>query len=61
MNTAIKIAIWFMTTMYVISLGLDMVSAPSTIENIIGFFMVIAMALLSIKTRCFTIKLKKEK
>ena len=49
-----KILIWFILTMYLITLGLDMVSAPNTIENIIGCLIVFITIYISIKTKCFT-------
>lgn len=49
-----KIAVWFILTMYLITLGLDMVSTPNTIENIIGFIIVFLTVYTSIKTKCFT-------
>lgn len=48
-----KIIIWFILTMYLITLGLDMVSVPNTIENIIGFIIVFLTIYVSIKTKCF--------
>ena len=49
-----KIAIWFIWTIYLITLGLDMVSTPNTTENIIGFVIVFLTMYTSIKTKCFT-------
>jgi uncharacterized Tic20 family protein len=49
-----KIVIWFILTMYLITLGLDMVSVPNTIENIIGCLIVFITIYVSIKTKCFT-------
>lgn len=56
-----KVAVWFIIFIILITLGLEMISAPNTIENVIGFFMVVAILYLSIKTKCLTIiKLKRE-
>jgi hypothetical protein len=56
-----KIVIWFILTMYLITLGLDMVSVPNTIENIIGCLIVFLTVYVSIKTKCFIdIKFKKK-
>lgn len=50
-----------MLTIYLITLGLDMVSVPNTIENIIGFVIVFLTVYVSIKTKCFiNIKFKKK-
>lgn len=50
-----------MLTIYLITLGLDMVSVPNTIENIIGCIIVFLTVYVSIKTKCFTnIKFKKK-
>lgn len=40
--------------MYLITLGLDLVSVPNTIENIIGIIIVFLTIYGSIKTECFT-------
>ena len=56
-----KLFVWFMLTIYLITLGLDMVSVPNTIENIIGCIIVFLTVYVSIKTQCFTnIKIKKK-
>ena len=58
--TVIKIAIWCVVFSFLITRGLDMISAPNTIENVIGFFMMVVVIYLSIKTKCLTaIKIKK--
>lgn len=48
----IKIAIWFILFMALLTLGLNMVSEPNTIENVIGFFIIVAIVLISIETKC---------
>lgn len=58
--TPLKLAIWFVLFMCVLDLGLDMISKPNTIENVIGFFIVIIAVIISIKTNCLTkIELRK--
>ena len=52
--TPLKLAIWFVLFMCVLDLGLDMISKPNTIENVIGFFIVIIAVIISIKTKCLT-------
>ncbi len=51
----IKIAIWFILFMALLTLGLNMVSEPNTIENVIGFFIIVAIVLISIETKCLTL------
>ena len=51
----VKVAVWFVIFIILITLGLEMISAPNTIENVIGFFMIVATLYLSIKTKCLTI------
>ena len=43
----IKIAIWFILFMALLTLGLNMVSEPNTIENVIGFFIIVATVALT--------------
>ena len=41
--------------MALLTLGLNMVSEPNTIENVIGFFIIVAIVLISIETKCLTL------
>lgn len=50
----VKVAAWFAIFIVLLTLGLEMISAPNTIENVIGFFMLVATLYLSIKTKCLT-------
>lgn len=55
-----KFVAWFVIFIILITLGLEMISAPNTIENVIGFFMVVITLYLSIRTKCLTaIKFRK--
>lgn len=58
-----KAAVWFVIFIILINLGLEMISAPNTIENVIGFFMVVATLYLSVRTKYLTklIRRKHEK
>lgn len=57
---AAKFAVWFIICIALMTLGLEMISAPNTIENVIGFFMVVITLYLSIRTKCSTaIKFRK--
>lgn len=59
-SVPIKIAIWFILFMALLTLGLNMVSEPNTIENVIGFFIVVIAMYITIKTKCLTkIRLRK--
>lgn len=51
----VKVAVWYVIFIILINLGLKMISAPNTIENVIGFFMVVTVLYLSIKTKCLTV------
>lgn len=56
-----KVAVWYVIFIILITLGFEMISAPNTIENVIGFFMVVATLYLSIRTKCLTaIKLQRK-
>ena len=60
-EAVVKVAVWFIIFIILITLGLEMISVPNTIENVIGFFMIVAILYLSIKTKCLTtIKLKRK-
>lgn len=50
----VKVAVWFIIFIILINSGLEMISAPNTIENVIGFFMIVVTLYLSIKTKCLT-------
>lgn len=51
-------AVWLLSAMWLCTLSLDMVSAPNTIENVVGFLLLVLTVIISIKTKCFT-KIKK--
>ena len=60
-EVVVKVAVWFVVFIILINLGLEMFSAPNTIENVIGFFMIVTVLYLSIKTKCLTtIKLERK-
>lgn len=54
-KVAVKVAVWFVIFIILITLGLEMISAPNAIENVIGFFMVVATLYLSVRTKCLTV------
>lgn len=49
-KVVVKVAVWFVIFIILITLGLEMILAPNTIENVIGFFMVVATLYLSVRT-----------
>lgn len=53
-STVAKVALWFILFLTLLGAGFEMVSKPSTIENVIGFFVVAAIVVISIKTKCLT-------
>lgn len=53
-KVAVKVAVWFVIFIILLTSGLEMISAPDTIENVIGFFMVVATLYLSVRTKCLT-------
>ena len=60
-KVVVKVAVWFVVFIILITLGLEMISAPNTIENVIGFLMVVIVLYLSIRTKCLTtIKLERK-
>ena len=60
-EAVVKVAVWYVIFIILINLGLEMISAPNTIENVIGFFMIVTTLYLSIKTKCLTtIKLERK-
>ena len=54
MNKAILFFIWIIFIFWMLSIGYKMVNLPSTIGNTVGIAVLAAVALLSIKTKCFT-------
>lgn len=60
-STVAKVALWFILFLALLGAGFEMVSKPSTIENVIGVLIVVAIVVISIKTKCLTsIKLQRK-
>lgn len=60
-STVAKVALWFILFLALLGAGFEMVSKPSTVENVIGFFVVVVIIVISIKTKCLTsIKLQRK-
>lgn len=61
MNKVIKIAVWLVLIIWGINQSFNMISQANTVENVVGFFLLVAIVLVSYKTKCFTsIKMKKK-
>lgn len=54
MNKVIKIAVWLVLIIWGINQSFNMISQADTVENVVGFFLLVAIVLVSCKTRCFT-------
>ena len=61
MSKMIKISVWVVCFFAALNAALKMISEANSIENIIGFIFLVAIILVSVKTRCFThLKSKKD-
>ena len=61
MNKVIKIAVWLVLIIWGINQSFNMISQANTVENVVGFFLLVLIFLVSYKTKCFTsIKMKKK-
>lgn len=61
-GTIIKLIVWAILFVAILNIGLVMMSTSNTVENIIGFLIIIFLLIISIKTKCLTIiKLKSKK
>ena len=62
MMNIIKGSIWIVAFILGINLSFEMISQANTMENVVGFFLLVLTFLVSYKTKCFTsIKMKKKK
>lgn len=60
-KAVVKVTVWFVIFIILLTSGLEMISAPDTIENVTGFFMAVATLYLSVRTKCLTaIKLERK-
>lgn len=61
-DTIIKLIVWAILFVAILDIGLVMMSTSNTVENIIGFLIIIFLLIISIKTKCLTIiKLKSKR
>lgn len=60
-SKVVKLAVWLILFIALLDAGLEMITKPDTIENVIGFFIVAATSVITIKTKCLTaIKLERK-
>lgn len=50
----IRLCIWGVLFLLLSTTFLSMISAPNTIENIVGFFLLVLLFIITIKTKCLT-------
>lgn len=48
------ILVWLVITMWLTTEALAMVSAPNTVENVVGLALLVTLVAVSIQTKCFT-------
>jgi hypothetical protein len=48
------VALWFVLFVLILNLSLSMISTSNSIGNVIGFLILVATVLISIKTKCLT-------
>lgn len=53
MAKALILTVWFIIATLMLSACLDMISAANTIENCVGIFLLVVLATISVKTKCF--------
>lgn len=54
MNNVVKIFIWLLAVMVATTWGFNLINLPSTVANIFGLAIIIAVVYVSVKTKCFT-------
>lgn len=53
MAKALTLTVWFIAATILLSVSFDMISAANTIENCVGVFLLVLLAEISVKTKCF--------
>ena len=61
MKKVILFCAWLIALVLILSVGYDLINLCSTVGNIMGFILLIAFALLSVETKCFTSTPKNQK
>lgn len=59
-STIIKLAFWLVFFIALLNLSYTLISVQSSIANVLGFLLLVSNIVISIKTKFFTIKNKKE-
>lgn len=60
--TLFKIAVWFILFSYFATIAFELLTASNTLANIIGYFILLLISIISVKTNLFTIiKFKRKK
>lgn len=61
MNKGLILVVWFVVFMALLTGSLSLISAPNTIENLLGVVVLAGTVAFSIKTKCLTtIKLERK-
>lgn len=55
MGNFIKVSVWLIVLMFVVDWAFELITLNSTIANIVGYAIGIAMICVSVKTKCFTL------
>lgn len=50
----ICVLIWLVAFMWAVDIGMRMLSAPNTAENLAGLAVIVGAAIVSVKTNCLT-------
>lgn len=50
----IKLALWLLISIALFNVGLNMLSAPDTMQNIAGFVIIVAIWVIALETKCLT-------
>ena len=53
-STISKLVVWVILFIILLNAGFNMMTIPNTIGNVIGFLIVVATVVISIKTKCLT-------
>ena len=60
-STVIKLVVWVILFTILLNVGFSMITMPNTIGNVIGFLLIVAIVVISIKTKCLiSIKLQRK-
>lgn len=60
MRTVIALVVWLVLFMIGIRVALAMVSAANTVENLLGFLLILIIAIISVQTKCLTLFKRKD-